>query len=113
MIDSRGNSVAPTMLNWPKLSNDQTGGTGNQARTALAGVQYPQSPHEIAPGRSVLKALGGGHDYEVYLVWDDHLFSIMVAKLLRPDRFDDEKALRSLAREAATYRPNGDHDAAS
>jgi eukaryotic-like serine/threonine-protein kinase len=57
--------------------------------------------HEIAPGRTVLKPLGGGHDYEVYLVWDDHLFSIMVAKLLRPDRFDDAKALRSLEREAA------------
>jgi eukaryotic-like serine/threonine-protein kinase len=57
--------------------------------------------HEIAPGRTVLKPLGGGHDYEVYLVWDDHLFSIMVAKLLRPDRFDDPKALRSLEREAA------------
>lgn len=56
--------------------------------------------HEIAPGRTVLKPLGGGHDYEVYLVWDDHLFSIMVAKLLRPDRFDDPKALRSLEREA-------------
>lgn len=56
--------------------------------------------HEIAPGRSVLKPLGGGHDYEVYLVWDDHLFSIMVAKLLRPDRFQDDKALHSLEREA-------------
>ena len=71
----------------------------------LSGMAEKQSweldeGHEIAPGRSVLKALGGGHDYEVYLVWDDHLFSIMVAKLLRPDRFDDEKALRSLAREA-------------
>jgi eukaryotic-like serine/threonine-protein kinase len=54
---------------------------------------------EIAPGRTVLKLLGGGHDYEVYLVWDDALFSIMVAKLLRPDRVDD-KALRALEREA-------------
>jgi serine/threonine protein kinase len=56
--------------------------------------------HEIAPGRTVLRPLGGGHDYEVYLVWDDHRFAILVAKLLRPDRFDDEKALRALAREA-------------
>jgi eukaryotic-like serine/threonine-protein kinase len=55
---------------------------------------------EIAPGRSVLKPLGGGHDYEVYLVWDDALFSIMVAKLLRPDRVEDDKALRALGREA-------------
>jgi serine/threonine protein kinase len=55
---------------------------------------------EIAPGRSVLKLLGGGHDYEVYLVWDDKLFAIMVAKLLRPDRVEAEPALRALEREA-------------
>jgi eukaryotic-like serine/threonine-protein kinase len=46
---------------------------------------------EIAPGRSVLKLLGGGHIYEVYLVWDDRLFAIMVAKLLRPDLIDHER----------------------
>jgi serine/threonine protein kinase len=56
--------------------------------------------HEIAPGRTVLKPLGGGHDYEVYLVWDDRRFAIMVAKLLRPNRVDDERALRDLEREA-------------
>jgi serine/threonine protein kinase len=55
---------------------------------------------EIAPGRTVLRLLGGGHEYEVYLVWDDDLFSVMVAKLLRPDRVEDEKALRDLRREA-------------
>ena len=55
---------------------------------------------EIAPGRSVLKPLGGGHVYEAYLVWDDKLFAVMVAKLLRPDRVDDESALRDLRREA-------------
>ena len=26
---------------------------------------------EIAPGRSVLKLLGGGRRYEAYLVWDE------------------------------------------
>ena len=55
---------------------------------------------EIAPGRSVLKALGGGHEYEVYLVWDDRLFAIMVAKLLRPHLLDDERSRRHLEREA-------------
>lgn len=55
---------------------------------------------EIAPGRSVLKPLGGGHLYEVYLVWDDKLFAVMVAKLLRPDLADNERARRGLAREA-------------
>jgi len=55
---------------------------------------------EIAPGRSVLKALGGGYDYEVYLVWDDKLFSVLVAKLLRPHLVGRERSLRRLAREA-------------
>ncbi len=55
---------------------------------------------EIAPGRSVLKAIGGGHRYEVYLVWDEKLFSIMVAKVLRPDLASDASAARGLQREA-------------
>ena len=59
-----------------------------------------QEGDEIAPGRSVLKSLGGGHLYEVYLVWDDRLFAVMVAKLLRPDLIDEERARRGLAREA-------------
>jgi serine/threonine protein kinase len=55
---------------------------------------------EIAPGRTVLKELGGGNQYEVHLVWDDHLFAIMVAKLLRPSLVSDDHALRSLRLEA-------------
>ena len=55
---------------------------------------------EIAPGRSVLKQLGGGNRYEVMLVWDDRLFAITVAKVLRPDYAEDERALRELAEEA-------------
>ncbi len=59
---------------------------------------------EIAPGRSVLKALGGGHVYEVYLVWDDHLFSLAVAKVLRPGRAEDEDDLEDLGEEAEMLR---------
>ena len=59
-----------------------------------------QEGDEVAPGRSVLKPLGGGHLYEVYLVWDDKLFAVMVAKLLRPDLVDEERARRGLEREA-------------
>src|ERR687896_432929 len=55
---------------------------------------------EIASGRTALQLLGGGHRYEAYLTWDDHLHSIVVAKLLRPHLADDEKALRDLAAEA-------------
>jgi serine/threonine protein kinase len=54
---------------------------------------------EVAPGRVVLKVLGGGNRYEVCLVWDESLFSLGVAKLLRPDQAEDEKARRDLSRE--------------
>jgi serine/threonine protein kinase len=56
---------------------------------------------EIAPGRSVLRPLGGGSRYEVLLVWDDHRFAIMVAKVLRPGLADDPDALEDLREEAA------------
>ena len=56
---------------------------------------------EIAPGRSVLRTLGGGTRYEVLLVWDARMFAICVAKVLRPDQVDGERALRELAEEAA------------
>jgi serine/threonine protein kinase len=55
---------------------------------------------KIAPGRTVLKTLGGGKRYEVHLVWDDRLFAVMVAKMLRPDQVEDERALRELRGEA-------------
>jgi serine/threonine protein kinase len=55
---------------------------------------------QIAPGRTVLKAIGGGSRYEALLVWDERLFAIMVAKVLRPDQAEDEHALRELRREA-------------
>ena len=60
--------------------------------------------HEIAPGRSVLKPIGGGSAYEVLLVWDDRLFSIMVAKVVRPDQLEDESTMRGLRREAEALR---------
>jgi eukaryotic-like serine/threonine-protein kinase len=53
----------------------------------------------IGGGRTVLKRLGGGSAYEVFLVWDERLFAVMVAKLLRPDRVRDARALRELRRE--------------
>jgi eukaryotic-like serine/threonine-protein kinase len=54
---------------------------------------------EIAPGRAVLKTIGGGNRYEVCLVWDEELFALGVAKVLRPDQAAEEKALRDLALE--------------
>ncbi len=54
----------------------------------------------IAPGRTVIEPLGGGNRYEVFLVWDEKLYAAVVAKVLRPDRVDDERALAGLRREA-------------
>ena len=54
----------------------------------------------IAPGRTVLRSLGGGRRYEVFLVWDDHRLAVLVAKLLRPELASDPAALRELADEA-------------
>ena len=53
----------------------------------------------IAPERFALKPLGGGSRYEAYLVWDEVMYAICVAKVLRPDQVVDERALRDLRRE--------------
>lgn len=55
---------------------------------------------ELAPGRIVLRTIGGGNQYEVCLVWDERLYALAVAKVLRPDRAAEEKSLRDLGREA-------------
>ena len=55
----------------------------------------------IADGRTVVEPLGGGRRYEVFLVRDDGLQTQAVAKVLRPDRVDDESAVKALRREAA------------
>jgi serine/threonine protein kinase len=54
----------------------------------------------IAPGRTVLRSLGGGSRYEVLLVWDEPRFAIMVAKVLRPHLVGDPDALEDLREEA-------------
>jgi serine/threonine protein kinase len=55
---------------------------------------------EIAPGRSVVKGVGGGTRYEVFLVWDDDLHALAVAKVIRPDQAEAERPLRELGEEA-------------
>jgi len=54
---------------------------------------------ELCPGRIVLKPVGGGNRYEVCLVWDERLYALGIAKVLRPDQAEDEKALRDLGLE--------------
>jgi len=64
-----------------------------------ASWEFPEG-HEIAPGRTILKAIGGGNMYEVHLVWDEHMHSILVAKVVRPDQAEDERARKDVATEA-------------
>ena len=56
---------------------------------------------EIAPGLAAQALLGIGERYEVHLAWNHRLLAPTVVKLLRPQLVDNERALRSLATEAA------------
>ena len=53
----------------------------------------------LAPGRQVVRALGGGSAYEVFLVWDEGYHALMVAKAVRPDRVEEARAAKDLRRE--------------
>jgi serine/threonine-protein kinase len=55
---------------------------------------------ELAPGRTILRRIGGGRRYEAMLVWDEHRLAVLVAKVLRPDHAKEPGALRDLQREA-------------
>jgi serine/threonine protein kinase len=59
-----------------------------------------QEGDEIAPGRTVLRRIGGGRRYEAMLVWDEHRLAVLVAKVLRPDEARNPAAVRDLEHEA-------------
>jgi eukaryotic-like serine/threonine-protein kinase len=59
--------------------------------------------HEIAPGRTTLRALGGGNRCQVYLVWDEPTHRRMVAKVLRKNLVGEEHAVRALRRELEAH----------
>ena len=54
---------------------------------------------ELAPGRFVVRLLGGGERYESLLAWDERLFSLVVVKIVRPNLVQDRHALEGLAEE--------------
>lgn len=54
---------------------------------------------DITEGRYALQRLGGGRRYEAYLAQDENLLSLVVVKILRPDRVADEGAARGLRQE--------------
>jgi serine/threonine protein kinase len=55
---------------------------------------------EFVPGRSVVRRLGGGNRFEVFLVWDEGLYALAVAKVLRPHHAERERSLGDLREEA-------------
>jgi eukaryotic-like serine/threonine-protein kinase len=75
-------------------------GHGREGQEKAESATWKFSPGTpIADGRWVMKSLGGGSRYEACLVWDDRLFSLAVAKILRPDHAEDPGSLRDLRRE--------------
>ena len=59
---------------------------------------FPEG-EEFFPGRYALSKLGGGHRYEAYLAWDDSLYFVVVAKVVRPNLVSDERVLAGLRGE--------------
>jgi eukaryotic-like serine/threonine-protein kinase len=55
---------------------------------------------EIGHGRTVVRMLGGGKRFEVFLVWDDALYALAVAKVVRPHLAAEAGVLRDLVEEA-------------
>ena len=55
----------------------------------------------ITEGRTVVELLRVGRRYEVYLVWDEHLYTLAIAKVLRPDRLASARARQRMRDEAA------------
>ena len=89
----------------PLVGGDQGAATGSGGGTSLP-KRPPRPSWEfeegdlLVEGRHILRRLGGGSLYEAYLVWDDHLFALAVAKVVRPDQADDPDKLRQVALEA-------------
>ncbi len=54
---------------------------------------------QITPELTVLRRLGGGFAYEVFLAFDEVTFVPVVVKVVRPDQVASEHTLRGLQRE--------------
>lgn len=84
----------------PDANAPSLGDAREREREAYARWEF-EAGAPIGAGRSVVKRLGAGEDYEVFVVWDERRFALMAAKVLRPDRIADEQLLRALRHEAA------------
>lgn len=59
---------------------------------------------EIVPGLAAMRLLGGGSSYEAYLAFDDHMYSPVVAKVVRPHLTEDRQTIRGLTREVEVLK---------
>jgi eukaryotic-like serine/threonine-protein kinase len=92
------------------MEANSPGGKGGAIRVAppsTEGNAMAQEPSwglaegdEIAPGLSALRMLGRARRYETYLAWHDTMLSVVVVKILRPDRAAHGSDLEGLAAEA-------------
>jgi serine/threonine protein kinase len=94
MIDSAGRGTRP-----PIPAGGRRVQAMGEAEEGKATWAFEEGA-EIAPRRSALRLLGGGRRYEAYLAWDERLFTVVVAKILRPDQVENPRAREELAREA-------------
>lgn len=77
-------------------------------RTMVAGASWDfREGDDVAPGVHALRLLGRGRRYETYLAWHDAMLSVVVVKILRPDRVEEPSALEGLAAEAQALRSLG------
>jgi eukaryotic-like serine/threonine-protein kinase len=72
--------------------------SGYAAAMDREGWEFEQGD-PIVPQRLALTPLGGGERYDTWLAWDEAMFAVVVAKVLRP-AYLDSRSRRELAREA-------------
>jgi len=79
---------------------DDVAPAGGPGDTAPPAEEWAfEKGEELVPDRFAVRLLGGGERYETYLAWDDHLFALVVVKIVRPHLVDDARALRGLETE--------------
>jgi serine/threonine protein kinase len=81
------------MLAMPDRATETVSKTASKATWGFV------SGDEIVSGRTMQGLLGGGERYEAYVAWNHRLMTPTVLKILRPNVVDDERALRSMAKE--------------
>ena len=75
---------------------------GDDSRAQRSSWDF-EAGDEIAPGLYAQRLLGGGTRYEAYLATDEELLSVVVVKILRPDKVDSKSSVSGLAAEKRSF----------